>query len=340
MGGDPIEMDRPRLRRPETHPRPVKRAAQPGSIPWPGGKRFAFTVFDDTDRATLENNRAIYGFLEEAGFRTTKSVWTLAGSRAPYIPGATCADSEYLAWVQALQGRGFEIAWHLATWETSHRDQTIRGLDRFRECFGDDPTAMANHASNGEGIYWGAARFSGWRRFASRLVELRRRFWGHVDGDPRFWGDLCRDRIRYVRNFTFEDIDTLAQCPEMPYYDPEKPLVRAWFAASSGADVDEFNRLIHPDNLDRLEASGGACIAYTHFGKGFFRDGQVDETFRRRMSGLARRPGWFVPVTPLLDFLADRHGGITRLTGRARARLEYRWLAQKLLSRFPRFTRP
>ena len=26
---------------------------------------------------------------------------------------------------------------------------------------------------------------------------------GHVPDSPYFWGDLCRQRIRYVRNFVF-----------------------------------------------------------------------------------------------------------------------------------------
>ena len=48
-------------------------------------------------------------------------------------------------------------------------------------------------------------------------------FRGHVEGDPLFWGDLCRDRVRYVRNFTFADVNTLASCPLMPYHDPKRP---------------------------------------------------------------------------------------------------------------------
>ena len=33
------------------------------SLQWPDGKDFAFTVFDDTDYATLENVKEIYSFL-------------------------------------------------------------------------------------------------------------------------------------------------------------------------------------------------------------------------------------------------------------------------------------
>ena len=48
----------------------------------PDGKRFAFTVFDDTDSATLENVRGVYALLAELGFRTTKSCWVVDGDRS------------------------------------------------------------------------------------------------------------------------------------------------------------------------------------------------------------------------------------------------------------------
>ena len=40
---------------------------------FPNGKRFAFTILDDTDVATLANVRPIYRLLEEVGMRTTKT---------------------------------------------------------------------------------------------------------------------------------------------------------------------------------------------------------------------------------------------------------------------------
>ena len=46
-------------------------------VEWPEGKRFAFTVFDDTDSARLENVRELYAFLTDVGLRTTKTAWAL-----------------------------------------------------------------------------------------------------------------------------------------------------------------------------------------------------------------------------------------------------------------------
>ena len=59
----------------------------PENITWPGGKSFAFTVFDDTDRATVENVGPVYRFLAELGFLTTKSVWPIRGNRSPMVVG-------------------------------------------------------------------------------------------------------------------------------------------------------------------------------------------------------------------------------------------------------------
>ena len=42
-------------------------------VEWPEGRSLAFTVFDDTDHATLENVSPVYAFLRESGFRTKKS---------------------------------------------------------------------------------------------------------------------------------------------------------------------------------------------------------------------------------------------------------------------------
>lgn len=83
----------------------------------PDGKRFAFTIFDDTDCATLENVRGVYALLAELGFRTTKSCWVVDGDRSQgKFPGDTCDRPEYRQWLLELQAQGFEIAWHGPTW--------------------------------------------------------------------------------------------------------------------------------------------------------------------------------------------------------------------------------
>jgi hypothetical protein len=302
-------------------------------VTWPEGRRFAFTVFDDTDAGTVENLREVYALLRDCGLRTTKSVWPLAGSKPPeVVGGATCAEAAYLAWVKSLQRDGFEIGFHNATYHSSTRAQTIRGLDAFREMFGHDPRTMATHTTCREGLYWGADRVSGWHRLVYNLLtgwRQQRLFRGHVEGDPHFWGDVCRPRIKYVRNFVFSEINTLKVCPFMPYHDPQRPFVNAWFASSEGGRVEPFNQTISEANQDRLEAEGGACIMYTHFAKGFYAQGRLDPRFKELVQRLAGKGGWFVPVATLLDYLGKQNGGHV-LSGGERSQLERRWLAHKV----------
>jgi len=301
-------------------------------VAWPDGKAFAFTIFDDTDLATLERVVPVYSFLEEIGLRTTKSVWPLRGDEAPRIDGVTCEDPEYAAWTLELQRRGFEIGYHGASNVTAPRALAMRSLSRFNELYGHPPRSMANHSGCAEGIYWGPDRVSGAHRLLYNLLTRFRNVGvhrGHVEGDPLFWGDLCREQVEYVRNFTFTDINTLAACPTMPYHDPERPYANAWFASSEGAEVNAFNRCISEENQDRLEAEGGACIMYTHLASGFFGGGALDPRFEQLMRRLAAKNGWFVPVSTLLDHL--RREGRSATIGRAeRNALERRWLWSKL----------
>jgi hypothetical protein len=304
----------------------------PHDIAWPEGKRFAFSVFDDTDLATVDNVGPVYEFLSELGVRTTKSVWALRGPGVPVLGGQTIADPDYLAWTRALQQQGFEIGSHGATYHTATREMVAESMERFFDAYGHYPSALANHAGCHESIYWGDARVSGVHRAAYLALTRfrgRGRFRGHVKGDPLYWGDICREKVRYVRNFTYRAVDTLAACPWMPYHDPQRPDVRAWFASTEGADVEMFVRALSEENQASLESSGGACIMYTHFASGFYRDRQLDDRFQRLMERLAARQGWFVPVTTLLDHLAARQG-VTQLSSSQRRTLERRWLMSKL----------
>ncbi len=193
---------------------------------------------------------------------------------------------------------------------------------------------MANHY-NEDAIYWGPARLSGWRRGVYNLITLgrtRNRFFGQVEGHASFWGDVCRERIRYCRNFVYADINTVRMNPWMPYADPLRPYVRYWYSASEGHKAPAFLRTLQDANQDRLEADGGGCIMYTHFGHGYVQDGKLAPEFRRTMERLAAKNGWFVPVTELLDFLAKTKG-VTMLTDDVRRRMESRWLWEKAFSR-------
>lgn len=304
------------------------------SITWPEGKRFAFTAFDDADKDRFYNTVPVYEFLKDLGFRTTKSVWLLPGEIDHSLGGDSCHNSEYLEWVKELMSNGFEIGWHNARYHSSPRPLTEKALDLFAEHFGHPPRCMSNHFENREAIYWGSARLSGPFRAIYNIAQFGRgnlSYEGHKEDSKFFWGDLCRDRIEYVRNFVFNDIDTLGACPEMPYHDPQMPYVRSWYASSEAGNLQSFNELMKEENQDRLIESGGACILYTHFGKDFWSDGQLNPRFVTLMERLANAGGWFVPVSVLLDYIRDSHGGVSDLTLSRKFKLQSRWLARKLL---------
>jgi hypothetical protein len=304
-------------------------------IQWPNGKRFAFTIFDDTDYATVQNIALVYEFLKELGFRTTKSVWPLSGKVPGRCEGATCeGEPEYKEWLLSLKKSGFEIGFHNATFHSSKREQTIQGLDRFQEMFGSEPLTMANHTGCKEGIYWGNYRLSGLNQFAYNVLNgflTFNAYRGHIEGDEFFWGDLCKERVRYVRNFVYEGLNTLKACPYMPYHDPRRPFVNYWFASSEGAEVHSFVKSLSTDNQDRLEDEEGACIMYTHLACGFVdsKTGRLHTEFRKKMERLALKGGWFVPVSTLLDYILDERGPHV-LTDSERSKLERKWLLHKM----------
>ncbi len=157
---------------------------------------------------------------------------------------------------------------------------------------------------------------------------------GHDPSSPHFWGDAFKEHIDYVRNLTFNGINTLRDDPRMPYrVDSKARFSNLWFSSSDGQTVQELNDLLSKANVDALEAEGGACIVYTHFASGFVdEEGKVDPEFERQIAYLGSRPGWFVPVATLLDHLAAQ--GSTDDPGyRYRLGRNIRWGIDRLAKR-------
>ncbi len=302
---------------------------------WPGGKQFAFTFLDDTDRASLQNVRAVYELLSDLGILGTKSVWMLEPGEEPRIPGVSCEDREYLAYVQSLQSRGYEICLHNVSSTTSRRAKTILGIREFEKAFGHLPFTLANHAGNRESVYWGIERFTGWRRtvYGALSAAGTDQFEGHVEGSLVFWGDVCRESIQYVRNWVFNDINTLKLCPFMPYHDPTTPYVNDWFCSSNGATISQFLDNFTQARIDQLADEGGLSIVYTHFCS-FSDDGVVNGEFRRRMEYLSRQNAWFTTVHQVLDHLrgAQKSDKVV-ITPTQRSQLEEQWLRDRMVSR-------
>ena len=297
-------------------------------LAFPGGKRFAFTIIDDTDVATVANVKPFYDLLHQLGMRATKTVWPVGcpeGSRN-FHSSQTLEDEDYCAFVLDLQRKGFEITWHGATMESSPRERTLTALERFRERLGGYPRIHVNHSWNRENLYWGSARVDDTlvRTVLTRVAGSNGEYTGDVTSSPYYWADMCV-HFTYARNLTCNGINTARFNPSMPYRDPQRPLIPLWFSASDAEGLYEFNQLLRPSNQERLEREGGFCILATHLGKGYVRDGQVDPTARMHLEALARRPGWFPTVSELLDWLRMQGRGGMLPRGEWRS-MQWLWL--------------
>lgn len=305
----------------------------PPKLTFPEGKRFALTIVDDTDQTTLARARPLYAVLARAGLRTTKTVWALetAPASVPTDQGESLDDQEYRQWVVDLQRQGFEIGLHGVRGGSSDRSTIGVGLDRFRDVLGVDPRVHVNHALNRENLYWGSERW--WFppfRWAFQLARPYP-FDGHQPESISFWGDLAQQRLRYVRRFTYSEINLMRVNPWMPYHVPGMPYVPFWFEGSDGGSIDQFESLLSDANLDRLEREGGVTLIYAHLGAGSFNlDGNAHPRFVRRIEAVSRRRGWFVPASDILDFLAAQPGWKAEPSVRQLLQLELWFILDKV----------
>ena len=129
-------------------------APAPKPIEFPNGKRFAFSIIDDTDMTTLERVKPLYAILEKYGLRTTKTVWVFESNDESHSTnkGDSLNNPEYRKFVVDLQSKGFEIALHGVRGGSSRRDETLRGLDEFNKELGRYPRMHVNHSINLENL--------------------------------------------------------------------------------------------------------------------------------------------------------------------------------------------
>jgi hypothetical protein len=287
------------------------------------GKKFAFTLLNECPTVPLATVRPVFALLDSLGLQITQIVSSFASPRGE---GCSLDDAEFRDFVIELRDKGYEIGWSGASSESNERERTIEGLERFREVVGHYPRVYINHAAKRENLYWGNGRIDQpllkavIHRTAPRPPGY---FQGHVEGSPFWWGDVCRQRLDYVLNLAFDDVNLTRINPSMPYHDPTRPLVRYWFSASDARDCSEFNQLLRPDRQDKLEREGGCCVVATHLSRGFVRNQQIERLARKRLESLAARDGWFVPVSKILDHL--RGDEDTVLPSDEWDRMQWKW---------------
>jgi len=302
-------------------------------INWPDDKKFAFTIFDDTDGSTVSNIQAVYQLLQKSGLKTTKSIWTYPSR--DHFSGDCLQDTEYNTFVQKLKKQGFEIASHGAGSGKFLRDEIISSLDFFCQTFGHYPVLHANHSQNIDNIHWGHKRFAAPLSWAYKIKQ-KRIYEGEDKLSPHYWGDYSKKYIKYIRNRTFNNINTLKVDPYMPYSEPQKSeSSNFWFSSSDAHTVKEFCHLLSPENIDQLEKEGGLCIVYTHFAAGFYdeKTGCLNSQFVDCIKNISSRPGWFMPTGEILDFLMKQKGRGKALSKTKALRLDMNWIFDRLQKR-------
>lgn len=300
---------------------------------WPNGKKFAFTIIDDTDNSSIENVKAIYDFLNAINIKTTKTAWVFP-SRDKF-KGETLQDEVYKDFLLDLKEKGFEIALHGVGSGSFKREEIIKGISFFKEVLGQYPAMHINHSQNNDNLYWGHKRFGFFLSYFHKiLVQNRSVFSGDSEGSKHFWGDFSAMKIKYVRNRVYNGINTLRYDKHMPYKEKNKPYVNYWFSASDGHTVEEFLNLTKHRKIDALEREGGLCVIYTHFASGFLDDnGEVNREFVQQMNYLASREGWFAPASEIFNFIQKKRGKDIYISSLQTFKMDLIWVVHRLLKR-------
>jgi hypothetical protein len=157
------------------------------------------------------------------------------------------------------------------------------------------------HAKNADNPYWQEKTVAkGPLRWMLELYARGHHCSGEDPESPYFWGDVCRDRVRYIRLLRTAEIDTLSVNPSMPYHEAEKPYVRHWFSATKRS----FRDCTTAAALDGLERSRGACVLYQYLCRYADPRHGVAPAFRAGLERLSSRPAiWVDTAGVLLDRL-------------------------------------
>ena len=241
---------------------------------YPDGKDFSFTITEDPDYSKIEDREIVYEFLDQLKLKTTISIWVISNKYGSGVDGGltntrgmTTENINYLRHLEKLQEKGFEICLHTVGPGNDLRSDTIYGYEVFKNQFGHYPKININHATNIENIYWGSDRFSNF--FLRQLYSLFiMKFEGHLEESKYFWGDLCREKTKYVRGWATDELNTLSVNKTMPYHLNNKPYVNWWFGCSDGYNLEKMNKLLKDENIETLIAERGTSIIYTHFAYG------------------------------------------------------------------------
>ncbi len=302
----------------------------------PNNKKFVFTIIDDTDDAFLENIKPIYDILYENNIITTKTVWVFPPRDRDESKGDCLQREEYLEFIKDLINKGYEIGLHNVGSGGYTREEIIRGLQEFKEKLGDYPNIHVNHSYNKDNIYSGSKRFSFPLNYViKKLYSKYNDFEGDIPDSEYFWGDLHKKHIKYARNLEIDDLNTLKKLPYMPYRDKQyDKYSNYWFASTFAPNQWLFNKKVTKESIDRLEKENGICILYTHLGY-YMQKGEIDRGFIDMINYIgAKKNGWFVPVSTLLDHLLKNKNRDEYISVNVKKRMELHSFITRLKYRY------
>ncbi len=298
---------------------------------WPNNKRFAFTIIDDTDGATTDNIKPVYDLLVSLEIKATKTVWVYPPK--DMFKGQCLLDEDYMNFILWLRDKGFEIAFHGAGSGNYTRKEVLDSLEVFNDIIGYYPKIHINHGYNPDSMYWGKKRFTLpfgilYKSFTSR----DKTYHGDEELSDYFWGDACKEKIKYIRNRVFSGIDTIKYDRYMPYIEKKKEKYsNLWFSASNGNNVNTFCDITCKKNIDHLSDVGGCCILYTHFAYGFVDEsGRLSGRFVENMKYLAGKNGWFASVGEVLDYIHANRRRNAHIPMAANLKLDAIWLMERM----------
>ena len=272
---------------------------------------------------------------------TTKSVWVKNGDDSPRynsVNGLTLEDQEYLNWVKKLQSQGFEICLHNMSWSSSTRNKIQSGFKIYEKLFGRSKVLIQhNDDKECESIYWGSKRLV----FPLNLIfeitsylnprGTRSKIYnGENKNSIYFWGDICKEKVDYIRNFTFPEVNLFNITKNILYKRKKTNYVRNWFISTEAPDLKSFVNILNPKNIDKLEKENGLCIIYTHFGNNFVEDGELNEEFKNTIDYLSNKDGWYVPASTIFNHIIKKTGEPPYLSYYQEFKLSLRWLSWKI----------
>jgi hypothetical protein len=271
----------------------------------PKGKKFIFTIIDDTDDSFTYNIKPIYDLLYKNKLRTTKTVWVKKVRDIGISKGDSLENIEYRNFVKELKNKKFEIGLHNVGSGAFNRQEIKDGLLEFKNILGEYPSIHVNHSYNPDNIYSGSNRFSfPFSIFIKLFYSKYKKFYGDDTNSKYFWGDYHKKFIKYSRNYEIDDINVLKANPYMPYRDKAyENYANYWYSSTFAPNQLVFNKLINKKSIDRLKNEGGVCILYTHLGY-FYKNGKIDKKFKETIELLGKdKEGLYITVSETLNLL-------------------------------------